>query len=312
MMSTRLPSLTALRAFEAAARHMSFAAAAEELSVTPAALSFQIKSLEEALGAPLFVRLTRAVELTAAGRALAPEVSRGFEALRAGWKAAQNTLSANRLTVTAGPAFTTKWLVPELGRFAAAHPDIELRFVTTLAKLDFARDGIDLAVRFGIPNDDGLFSETFYRDRILPVMRPEFAERVTEPSVLLRETLIGEESLDFLKERPDWPRWLREAGVEVPADLRVTSFTQADHAVDAALAGAGVALSRVSMARSALRAGALVAPFDLVLETPAHFRFVCPLGEEERPAVKAFRDYFHAEAAKDADLLAGRRVVRVG
>jgi len=311
-MSSRLPSLTALRAFEAAARHMSFAAAAEELSVTPAALSFQIKSLEEALGAPLFVRLTRAVELTAAGRALAPETTRGFEALRAAWKAALNTLSENRLTVTAGPAFTTKWLAPELGRFAQAHPDIELRFVTTLAKLDFARDGIGLAVRFGIPDDEGLFSEHFYDDYILPVMRPEIAERVTEPAVLLRETLIGEESLDFLKERPDWPRWLAASGVEVPADVKVTSFTQADHAVDAALAGAGVALSRFSMARHALRSVALVAPFPVVLAVPAHFRFVCPVGEEERPAVRAFRDYFHAEAARDVDLLQGRHVVKVG
>jgi LysR family glycine cleavage system transcriptional activator len=311
-MSARLPSLTALRAFEAAARHMSFAAAAEELSVTPAALSFQIKSLEEALGAPLFVRLTRAVELTAAGRALAPETSRGFEALRAGWKAAQATLSANRLTVTAGPAFTTKWLAPELGRFARAHPDIELRFVTSLAKLDFARDGIDLAVRFGIPNDDGLFSEHFYDDFILPVMRPDIAGRTAEPAGLLDETLIAEESLDFLKETPDWPRWFAAAGVEVPADLKVTAFTQADHAVDAALAGAGVALSRFSIARQALRAGALVAPFAVVLAIPAQFRFVCPLGEEERPAVRAFREYFHAEAAKDADLLVGREVVKVG
>jgi LysR family glycine cleavage system transcriptional activator len=304
--------LTALRAFEAAARHMSFAAAAEELSVTPAALSFQIKSLEEALGAPLFVRLPRAVELTAAGRALTPDVSRGFDALRAGWKAAQSTLSANRLTVTAGPAFTTKWLAPELGDFAAAHPDIELRFVATLAKLDFARDGIDLAVRFGLPNDEGLFHERFYDDSILPVMRPELAERVAEPALVLNETLIGEESLDFLKEPPDWPRWLKEAGVPVPRDLKVTTFTQADHAVDAALAGAGVALTRLSMARKALRSGALVAPFPLVLSTPAHFRFVCPLGEEERPAIRAFRDYFHAEAAEDADLLEGRQVAKVG
>jgi len=311
-MSPRLPSLTALRAFEAAARHMSFAAAAEELSVTPAALSFQIKSLEEALGAPLFVRLTRAVELTAAGRALVPDVSRGFESLRAGWKAAHITLSANRLTVTADPAFTTKWLVPELGRFASAHPDIELRFVTTLAKLDFARDGVDLAISFGLANDEGLFSDAFAPDHVLPVMRPEIAERAAAPADLLNETLIGEASLDFLRARPDWPRWLKEAGVEVPADFAVTTLERADQAVDAALAGSGVALARFSMARSALGAGALVAPFEPALLTPAHLRVVCPLGEEERPAVRAFRDHLLAEAAKDAVFLEGRRVVRVG
>ena len=123
-MSDRLPPLTSLRAFEAAGRHLSFAQAAAELNVTPAALSFQIKSLEENLGQQVFRRLNRAVELTEAGRALLPGCTDGFEALRTAWRAAQRLNDTNTLTVTAGPAFTAKWLAPRLFDFAQAHPEI--------------------------------------------------------------------------------------------------------------------------------------------------------------------------------------------
>ncbi|MEM7709195.1 MAG: LysR family transcriptional regulator, partial [Pseudomonadota bacterium] len=131
-MSERLPPLTALRAFEAAARHLSFQAAAAELSVTPAALSFQIKSLEEHLGAPLFRRLNRRVELTDAGLALTAPSSEAFQTLAAGWRAAKRVLDTGILTVTAGPAFTAKWLAPRLFDFAQKHPEVELRFAATL------------------------------------------------------------------------------------------------------------------------------------------------------------------------------------
>lgn len=311
-MVSRLPSLTALRAFEAAARHMSFQAAADELAVTPAALSFQIKGLEEALGEPLFLRRPRRVELTPAGRALAPEASRAFEALRVGWLAAQRVHDKRRLTVTAGPAFTTKWLAHSLGRFSEAHPDIELRFVATLEKLDFARDGIDLAVRFGLDDDAGLYSRHFYAEHILPVMRPEIAARAMTPEALLRETLIREESLDFLPVPPTWERWFDEAGVAVSAVPPGASFTQADHAIDAAQEGAGVALARLSVARHALRAGLLVAPFKLILSVSARYRFVCPAGAETRPPVAAFIAFFTEEAALDAALLKRRRSVFIG
>ena len=148
-MADRLPPLTALRAFDAAARHMSFAQAAAELNVTPAALSFQIKSLEEHLGTPLFHRLNRAVQLTEAGHALAPDAQAAFETLSAGWRAALRTQDHQSLIVTAGPAFTAKWLAPRLFEFAQAHPEIELRFSASLRIMDFARDNIDVAIRFG-------------------------------------------------------------------------------------------------------------------------------------------------------------------
>ena len=163
-MVDRLPPLTALRAFEAAARHMSFAKAAGELHVTPAALSFQIKTLEEHLGQPLFRRLNRAVELTEAGRTLQPGAAEGFGALARAWRAVRRLADSSVLTVTAGPAFTAKWLAPRLFDFARAHPGIELRFSASLRIMDFDRDEIDVAIRHGTGPDPGLFSQCIIRE----------------------------------------------------------------------------------------------------------------------------------------------------
>lgn len=308
-MPDRLPSLTGLRAFDAAARRLSFKDAAAELNVTPAALSFQIKGLEEDLGAPLFDRRPRAVELTERGKVLAPHVRDAFAALRAGWNEARRADDENRLTVTCGPAFAAKWLAPALGRFARAHPDIELRFVATLARLDIGRDGIDLAVRFGAGDDPGFFRERLMGDYVFPVMRPDIAARVSTPADLLRETLITDESILFLDPPPDWAHWLAAAGVVFDRLPKGLSFSQADHAVDAAQDGAGVVLGRSSMMRQALRSGELVAPFDLVLTTPAEYRIVCPQGRENHPATRAFRAFLKAEAATDDGLPGAPRIV---
>ena len=149
-MNDRLPPLTALRAFEAAARHMSFAKAAGELNVTPAALSYQIKALEADLGQPVFRRLNRAVELTEAGRALAPGTSDAFATLSTAWRTTKRLNESGVLTITADPAFTSKWLAPRLYKFAQAHPEIELRFNAGLKIADFNRDEVDVAIRFGL------------------------------------------------------------------------------------------------------------------------------------------------------------------
>lgn len=293
-MPERLPPLTALRAFEAAARHLSFAQAAEELSVTPAALSFQIKNLEEHLGAPLFRRLNRAVALTDAGSALLPHASQGFEALRRGWRSAQRTQDATTLNITAGPAFTAKWLAPKLFDFAQKHPDIDLRFTATLRMLDFDRDSVDLAIRFGTGPDPGLHSEPLYRGFITPMMRPEIAARVQTPADLLNETLIHDESLDFLSTPPDWPAWFKINEVSHPP-LKGPHFTQADHGVDLALEGGGVVMGRSSITMMALTSGALVAPFKRALTSQAHYRLICPESGLAQPHVARFREWILAE-----------------
>ena len=289
-MVDRLPPLTALRAFDAAARHLSFAKAAEELNVTPAALSFQIKSLETHLGAPVFHRLNRAVALTQAGQSLAPGAADGFATLRAAWGAAQRAIDNTTLTVTAGPAFTSKWLAPRLFAFAQAHPEIELRFSATLKVLDFDRDDVDVAVRFGLSQDrPDLFSHCIYDEWMTPMMHPDLATKFTTPEDLLTAPLLHQDDISFLNPPSDWPAWFRAAGLTSP--VGGARFSHADHALDAAVNGGGVVLGRITLAEKDLSAGRLVAPFDLALTTEAHFRFVCPRGNEARPQVRAFLDW---------------------
>lgn len=298
-MSDPLPPLTALRAFDAAARHMSFAKAAEELHVTPAALSFQIKSLETHLGTPLFRRLNRAVELTEAGRTLAPGAQEGFASLTTAWRTTRRLQDNRTLTVTAGPAFTAKWLAPRLYEFARAHPDVELRFSASLRLMDFARDEIDVAIRFGEREEPGLYTLPLPREWVTPVMTPELAKRYPTPQSLTGAPLLFDDSTNFLSPPCDWPTWFRAVG------LRHTPhsgphFSQADHAVDAAKAGLGVTLGRRAMVVKDLADGSLVAPYTVALQSPARFRFLCQKGAETRPHIAAFRDWILDEIEKTA------------
>jgi LysR family glycine cleavage system transcriptional activator len=296
-MSDRLPPLTALRAFEAAVRHMSFQKAAAELNVTPAALSFQIKSLEEHLGAPLFRRLNRAVELTGAGQTLAPGCRDGFSALSAAWAATRRELDSSTLTVTAGPAFTAKWMAPRLYEFAQAHPEIELRFSASLRLMDFDHDQVDVAIRFGQGPDKGLYSLPLAEEWVTPVMTPALAERYPTPESLRDAVLIVDQSIDFLDPPTDWSAWFRAVGVN-PVEPHGPRFSQGDHAMDAALAGVGVVLGRRALVIKDVMEGRLVAPYGKAISGGAQFRFVCRDGAEHKPQIKAFRDWMLDETAK--------------
>lgn len=300
-MSDRLPPLTALRAFDAAARHMSFAQAASELNVTPAALSFQIKSLEEHLGTPLFRRLNRAVELTEAGRTLAPGAAEGFQTLSAAWTATKRLQDNSTLTVTAGPALTAKWLAPRLYDFARAHPEIDLRFSATLRNMDLARDDVDVAIRFGYGLDEDLYSVPIRKEWLTPVMTPELAEQFPTPQSLVEAPLIFDDSIGFLQPPCDWPTWFRAVGIKFTPQ-HGTHFSNADHAINAAVAGMGVVLGRRPMIIADLQEGRLVAPFKIAIETKARFRFLCLPGAEKRPQIEAFRDWFLAEIEKTAHI----------
>jgi len=276
---------------------MSFAKAAEELHVTPAALSFQIKSLEEHLGTRVFLRLNRAVELTEAGNALAPGVGEGFQTLAAAWRAAERVTDNHTLTVTAGPAFTAKWLAPRLYEFARAHPEVELRFSASLKMMDFGRDAIDVAIRFGYGPDTGLYSLPLAEEWVCPVMTPALAERYPTPQSLTEAPLIFDDSINFLELRSDWETWFRAMGIDF-APTHGPRFSQADHAVDAALAGVGVVLGRRALVVRELDEGRLVAPFPTALDTGVRFRFLCADGAQTRPQIAAFRDWIIAEIAK--------------
>jgi len=307
-MIDRLPPLTALRAFDAAARHMSFAKAAAELNVTPAALSFQIKSLEDHLGAPLFRRLNRAVELTEAGRALAPAAADGFQTLATGWRAAQRTQDSQSLTVTAGPAFTAKWLAPRLYEFAQLHPEIELRFSASLRIMDFSRDNVDVAIRFGTGPDPDLYALPLAEEWVTPVMTPDLAARFPTVQSLTSAPIIFDDSISFLKPLVDWTAWFATMGI-THTPSHGPRFSQADHAIDAALSGLGVVLGRRALVVKDLADGRLVAPYGVALRTGARFRLLCPQGAQSRPQIAAFQDWVLAEVEKTAHITNGLTLV---
>jgi len=310
-MSDRLPPLTALRAFEAAARHMSFARAAEELNVTPAALSFQIKSLEDHLGQPVFHRLNRAVELTDAGRALAPGTSDAFDRLTAAWRAAQRSGDTARITVTAGPALTAKWLAPRLFAFAEDYPDIELNFSASLRIFDLDRDDVDVAIRFGYPDkDDRHHSVPLLYDWVTPMMSPDLAAGMTRVEDLKGATLIHQDDIRFLRPPMNWDAWFKSVELDPPV-MSGPHFSQADHALDAAVSGSGVVLGRAVLAFKDLQEGRLVMPLAEALSSRAHYRMLCRAGAYDKPHIKAFMGWLEKEAAALEPLRSGRRIMAV-
>ncbi|MCV6592882.1 MAG: transcriptional regulator GcvA [Silicimonas sp.] len=307
-MSTSTPPLTALRAFEAAARHMSFAQAADELHVTPAALSFQIKTLEEHLGQPVFRRLNRAVELTELGTLLAPGLTSGFSEINTTWTRARRFTDQRLLTITAGPAFTALWLAPRMFSFASQHPEIELRFSASLNLVDFDRDDVDVAIRFGQSDDTGLWSKVLIEEWMTPMMAPQMAENYPTPDALAEAPLIHDDVISFLRPRVDWDAWFTAMGV-TPPDAHGPRFNLAEHAIGAAMAGVGAIMGRISLTSTALTDGRLVMPFAETLRAGASYRLVCPEGTETRPHVAAFIDWIEGEVRGLDAFREGRRFV---
>ena len=291
---------------------MSFAKAAEELHVTPAALSFQIKSLEDHLGHPLFIRLNRAVRLTEVGAALAPGATDAFQTLTSAWRNVRRMQDETTLNVTAGPAFTAKWLAPRLYDFARAHPEIDLRFSATLRIMDFNVDNIDVAIRFGYDDRDesGLWALHLAEEWATPVMTPEMAEKFSTPESLLDAPLLFDDSIAFLRPAMDWQMWFRAIGID-HNPTHGPRFSNSDHAVDAALAGVGVALGRRSIAIKDLHEGKLVAPFKVAIQSKARYRFLCRDGMQDKPQIAAFWDWMLAEIQKTASVHDGLEILPV-
>lgn len=301
-MSVRLPPLNALRAFEAAARHLSFKLAATELNVTPAALSHQVRNLEDTLGLKLFHRETRAITLTDAGQVLYPGISDGFQAFAAAVARLERISDERVLVISVGPAFTSKWLAPRLYRFVEAHPQIDARIAANLTYSNFATDGVDMALRFGRGSYSGLYTEHLMDEAVLPLCSPQYLDShpLTTASDLSSATLIHDESMSFDSTSPTWRTWLDRAGVDAATvdATRGLRFNLADHAQNAAMEGAGVVLARRVLAAGDMASGRLVAPF--ALEVPVAglaFYAVCPNGQQERRAVRTFLKWLRAEIA---------------
>ena len=295
-MARALPPLNALRAFETIARHLSFSKAADELHVTPAALSHQIKGLEEQLGIALFHRRTRSIELTDAGRLLYPGLHAGFESVRDAVARLDRACEDRILVISATPGLTAKWLVPRLWRFLSAHPDIDARIAASMDFADFVRDGVDVAIRLSDGRHPELHVEKLFADSVLPVCSPRLVEAgLRRVEDLARFPLIHYDIPLSARAPPLWAEWLKLAGVEGVDATRGLHFNVADHALDAAVAGAGVSLAFKLIASDDVHAGRLVMPFGPELPLTAGYHFVCPKGHEERPNVRAFRDWLFAE-----------------
>ena len=297
-MPTGLPPLNALRAFEATARHLSFKNAAEELFVTPAALSHQIKALEERFGQPLFVRKMRSIALTAAGEALYPGLRLAFAQMRQSVELLTRLPGDNVLVVSASPGFTSKWLAPRLWRFMQAHPEVETRVSASVGLANFTTDGVDIAIRNSRRPTNGLWARPLLPISLLPVVSPVLAAAhgLSTPADLAKVPLIHDEMLGAVTGTPRWPDWFAAVGLPAPHGGTNLRFTSPDHALDAAVEGAGALLAHYVLAHDDLRTGRLMSPFGPRLFTPNAFRLVAPEEHLKRPKVKAFVDWIVAEA----------------
>jgi LysR family transcriptional regulator, glycine cleavage system transcriptional activator len=297
--SQPLPPLNALRAFEAIARHLSFAKAAEELHVTPAALSHQIRALEEQLGLSLFHRRTRAIELTDAGRLIYPGLHAGFEAVRRAVGQLDRARESNILVISATPGVTAKWLMPRLWRFLRQHPDVDARVSASMKLADFAAEGVDVAIRLSKQLGPDLHVEKLFDDSLLPVCAPLLVEQgLRSAADLARFPLIHYDVPTSMHAPPQWADWFAIAGLHGADATRGLRVNVPDHALDAAVAGAGVSLSFKLIASDDVHSGRLVTPFGPELPLPSAYNFCCPKGHETRPKVRAFRDWLFAEMAE--------------
>jgi LysR family transcriptional regulator, glycine cleavage system transcriptional activator len=300
----RIPGLNTLKTLEAAGRLMSFTKAANELGVTPAAVSHQIREFEDQPGLRLFQRTSRSMRHTPAGRMLHDSVAEALENISRTVARLQRTNSKKRLKVTAYPSITAKWLVPRLDRFLEIVPDAEVRIDVSLAPPDFFRDDIDIAIRFGNGDYPGMRVDRLFEDTVFPVCSPSLlggSRPLRQPQDLLHHTLIH---VDWEGQGlwPNWRMWMLAVGVKDFNDRRGLHFSLTSLAIQAAIDGHGVALGDSTLVADDIAAGRLVQPFSLALKVPPELAYyvAAPVETAEDPMVRAFRDWVLAEAGQTA------------
>ena len=295
-MPRRLPSLNAVKAFEAAARHESFTRAADELCVTQGAVSQQVKALEAELGLRLFNRERQRLVITDSGRQYLAVVRDALDRLSDGTRRLLDRQKTGTLTVTTSPSFAAKWLVHRLGRFAATHPEIDLRVSASLQHVDFVREDVDLAIRHGEGSWPGLEVVRLCTEETFPVCSPRLLggrRGLLRPADLRHHVLLHQEG------RSGWAKWLEAAGVDGIDIGRGPVLSESSMTIDAAVDGHGVALARTALAAFDLLAGRLVQPFGPALPVSFAYWIVGPKTTAELPKIKAFREWLIAEAADD-------------
>lgn len=299
----RLPPLNALRTFEAAARHLNFSHAADELNVTPSAVSHQVKDLEEHLGVTLFHRLHRKLSLTAAGSLILPGIRSGFSAFEQALEGLETRYGSNALTVSVPPSVAMKWLVPRLGAFKRDYPEIDVRLSSDIELPRFSRGDVDIAIHYGYGDYDGLVAERLASNYVAPMCSPLLlrgTQPLEEPADLRHFTLLHDTGPSEADDATyDWDRWLHDHGVDgVDASLGLRFGASAD-VLNAAVAGAGVAIGKTALAIDDLKAGRLVCLFDSVV--PEDMAYYAVYREEalDHSKVKTFRDWLFREFAEE-------------
>lgn len=292
MKARRLPSLTALRMFEAAARLMSFSRAAEELNVTHSAVSRQIRELELFIGRPLFHRSTRRVELTAAGARYAQVLHKAFDDIATATHDAQERDHAAPLVISTMDSFAIKWLIPRLSSFQQEHPDIGVKIHTSDELVDFWRGEVDLAIRYGEGRYPRCTSILLMEEEVIAICSPRLLEGkhpLRTPDDLIHHKLLH-------NERHDWLRWLQRANAKSFAVTNGVTMAHSLLVIEAAIRGDGVALTRRALVEDDLRAGRLVNPFGMGVRVKASYYIVTPKEAVKDKRIKAFTAWARREA----------------
>jgi LysR family glycine cleavage system transcriptional activator len=293
-MSRTLPPLNSLRAFECAARHMSFTLASGELNVTPAAVSHQVKVLETHLGVSLFTRLTRKLLLTETGERLLPEISESFTRMKAAVSAINANSINERLTLRLGPSLAARWLSPRLHLFWQQYPTIDLCLYHSNSPVDFDREDIDLAITYGSGDWPAVVTSRLLEIDYFPVCSPRLLGTESSnatPTLLLNQTLLHDSHYD------EWESWLQLANMPQINARRGIIIDDTNVLIQAALDGQGVALCSTQFVQEYLDAGRLVRPFDINLKNEKAYYIVCPKGHLQRPAVEDFKQWLLSQGA---------------
>jgi LysR family glycine cleavage system transcriptional activator len=300
MSRRRLPPLTSLRAFEAAARHLSFERAGDELAVTASAVGQQVKALETWLGRPLFHRLpSKGVALTAVGERYASSLSELLDRLHEATALALRPETSRVLTLSTLPSFAANWLIPRLGRLREQHPDLEVRVSVSTALTDFAREDVDVVIRSGLGSWPGLRADLLMEEVFFPVcsraLLSDPARPLRTPADLRGHTLLHE-VIEDVSEQMNWERWLRAVGVEGVDTAHGPRFQLTLLALQAAASGQGVALATNVLIGDYLEAGRLARPFPHEVRGRYQYYVACPEASADRPAITDFRRWLLMEA----------------
>ena len=294
----RLPPLNALRAFEAAARHLNFSRAADELSVTPGAVSQQIQNLEDYVGVALFKRTPKGLLLTDPAQTALPALREAFDRLAEAAAMLTAAVDGRRLTVSVAPSFAAKWLVPRLGRFESLHPQVDVWLSAGMELVDFNSGEVDLAIRYGTGRYPGLEVVRLMQETVIAVASPTLLEAQPLENLgdLAHQVLLHDGSPDADDSCPDWTMWLAARGVRGVDGARGPRFNQSSLVIEAAAGGRGVALAKRTLAQDDLDAGRLVAPFQIATAVDFAYYVVHPKAKGRLPQVKAFIAWLIAEA----------------